>query len=144
MNPVCQDPNLEIIGWHCMQDHMQVAEKEPNSWGLYDMSGNVWEWQQDWRSAYDEGPVTDPVTLSSEAVKASLARIAEIESWLPVVEVPIDNGVQKAAEPSRVLRGGSGKDYAVVLRSANRSSYDPYWSNGMLGFRMVRTLSGVE
>ena len=104
------DPNLNAIGWYCYNSDCKthpVGQKTPNAWGLYDMTGNVWEWCSDWwgYSYYSLSPSVDPPG--------------------------------PATGSSRVIRGGGWGHDAQRCRAAYRSYDPPDRGSYGLGFRLV-------
>ena len=57
--------DLDLVAWWGGNSGNQlhdVAQKQPNGWGLFDMLGNVWQWTADWYSQdyYNQSPSRDP------------------------------------------------------------------------------------
>jgi formylglycine-generating enzyme required for sulfatase activity len=112
LNGINDDAQIGPLAWNLSNASNQtrpVGGKQANGYGLHDMSGNVFEWVNDWYSdsAYASHSPTNPTG--------------------------------PATGTTRVLRGGGYNVNSDYLRSSYRFGLNPGQTNSNRGFRVART-----
>ena len=108
----CGGNDIDRLAWYSGNSGSKthpVGQKAANGLGIYDMSGNVWEWVSDWykNKYYADSPRENPQGPSGGS--------------------------------SRVFRGGRWNSSPAYVRSAGRGHGDPGYRDSSLGFRLART-----
>lgn len=109
----CGSDDLNAVGWYSDNRgnrQQAVGRKQANAFGLFDMSGNVWEWVQDCRHDDYAGAPSDG------------------SAW-----------IGSCTSDGRGVRGGSWGSFARDSRAAYRLRISPGSRNRSLGFRLART-----
>lgn len=84
-----------------------VGSYKPNGLGLYNMTGNVWQWLNDW---YDNNYYRDGLRSNPKGPSTG---------------------------EKRVLRGGSWGDNPAIVRVAKRVRHNPDYQDDGSGFRLA-------
>jgi formylglycine-generating enzyme required for sulfatase activity len=101
-NTYCGSDNLDSVAWYGSakigKTPHPVAAKSPNAWGVYDMSGNVWEWVEDCYQKHYRGGVSDG--------QARCERVLRGGSWSNDADTPRAANRYKRAAGERLNNNG--------------------------------------
>ena len=114
-----------------------VGSFPANSYGLFDMAGNVWEWTSDFfRPRHPDEPVKSCCTPRNPRVDSQ--------------EINVESNLPDAHIPRKVVKGGShlcAPNYCLRYRPAARQGEAIETSTSHIGFRCIvrtQTMTGPE
>ena len=106
--------NINEVAWYISNSSLKthsVATMKPNELGLYDMSGNVWEWIQDWWDFYSNESQVNPTGPESG-------------SYRVVRGGSLDSNPRSCLVLDRWYRSPSYTNYGIGLRLALSDQLD--------------------
>ena len=118
--------NSDEVAWYSSNSYKgndrqthPVGQKKPNGFGLYDMSGNVFEW------CWDRVEVDDEFNFVGDSVYRH-----------GLLTDPYGSTVGSR----RIFRGGSWNKFPRLARTSYRNNFEPTFRCNHLGFRIGRSL----
>ncbi len=162
----CGSDNVFDIGWvnrEGTENQREVASKAPNAWGVYGMSGSIWQWVEDvyhdnYVGAPTDGSAWNALSMDDDEIlqreieavgqSARKGKIKKVEAALTIERLRYDAGIkdrrggQLKSETlaARVLRGGSWRFSENFARATYRLAGEPgnwYYGNG---FRVAASI----
>jgi formylglycine-generating enzyme required for sulfatase activity len=105
----------------------KVGSFPPGSNHLYDMTGNVWEWCQDWYQGDSYKKAVALKQLKKEAIPE--------EKYYYLYEASSTKEAVDLSSRYRVIRGGAWNDNDNIVRTTNRYKFMPRFCYDDVGFR---------